>query len=387
MRNPRGLLGSMIALVAGCGVSGGESTDPGADFRVDEVATTSNGLPYFARGDLGKVAAPISDAARAPEALASLLPALSETLGAPAASLVATRSERDELGMTHVKYEQQKNGLRVVGGEMVVHVGAEGTVRSVNGSVRDRDLPSQASIAAEAAAQVAVKGTVDPVEAKRSELVYVVSNLDGELYLAWEVDVRGVGGTMVNDLVYVDALGGQIVDRHPQMFSLKNRVIKNGGGGAFPVAGAPTIGTEGAPPTDPVGVAAYNNTGLTYDCYKALYNRDSYNNGGATLTSQIHVVFQVSATQTTPNNAVWSAQDQMMAYGDGDGVQMKQLAYGFDVTAHELTHAVTSSTANLVYSQESGALNEAMSDIMGAVCEAWRDKAVSANTWLVGEEI
>lgn len=354
--------------------------------QVDQVEVASDGSPYFMRGALGQAAVPLVDnsVARAAQALAGVMPAISEALGVPAADLVAVRAERDELGMTHVRMAQQKNGLRVVGGDVIVHVDADGAVRTVNGTPRDRALTAVPSFAADEAAQLAVKATPDPVDAVGSELTYVVSNRDGELYLAWEVAVTGA---MVDDLVYVDALTGAVVDRHPQLFTIKNRVVNNGNGGPFPVANAPVIGTEAAPPTDPVALAAFTNTGLTYDCYKTLYNRDSFNNLGATLTSQVHVVFPVSATATSPNNAVWSAQQQMMAYGDGDGVQMRQLAYALDVTAHELTHAVTSSTANLVYQNESGALNEAMSDIMASVCESWKAKAVTPNTWLVGEEI
>ena len=380
-------MGSMIGLAAGCGVTGGGASEPGSELRVDQVEVAADGLPYFMGGDLGRVA-PIDHVVRAQEAIAPVLPAIADALGVPAADLVATRTERDELGMTHVRLEQQKHGLRVIGGDVVLHVGTDGTVRTVNSTVRDRDLPATPSIAAAAAARLAVEATEDPADAVRSDLTYLVANSDGELYLAWEVEVKARDNALVHDLVYVDALTGRVVDRHPQVFTLKNRVIRNGAGGVFPVANATVVGTEGsAPATDPVALAAYNNTGITYDCYKTLYNRDSYNNLGATLTSQVHVVFATSPTTTSPNNAVWSPQAQMMAYGDGDNMLMRPLAYSLDVTAHELTHAVTSATANLVYANESGALNESMSDIMGAVCEAWNDKAVSADTWLVGEDI
>jgi uncharacterized protein (TIGR03382 family) len=387
MRNLRGLLGSLIGLAAGCGVIGSESDDSSKDFRVQQIEMADHGLPYFVRGDLGKVG-PIDDLAAAPQALAGVLPAIAEALGVSAADLVATRAERDELGMTHVRMAQQKNGLRVVGGDVIVHVGADGAVQSVNGTARDGALTSTPSISAEEATRIAVKASQESVAATRSELTYLVANGDGELYLAWEVIVRGRDGALVNDRVYVDALAGVVIERHPRIYTAKNRVIKNGGGGVFPVATAPTIGTEGAPPTDPVALAAYNNTGLTYDCYKTLYNRDSYNAAGAILTSQVHVVFPTGGNPpTSPNNAVWSPDDAMMAYGDGDGTSMKPLAYSLDVTAHELTHAVTSATADLVYLNESGALNESLSDIMGAVCEAWADRTVTADTWLVGEDI
>jgi Zn-dependent metalloprotease len=280
--------------------------------------------------------------------------------------------------------KQQKNGLPVISGDVIVHIDRAGVVRSANGSLADRALPSTPTLSSREAARVAVQSTERGVAAAAPELTYLVSNRDGQLYLTWQTKVTGA---MVSDLVYVDALTGLVVDRHPQLFTIKNRSIRNGNGGVFPVANAPVVGTENAPPTEAIALAAYNNTGTTYDCYKTLFNRDSYNNAGATLNSQVHVVFDFGGGQTTPNNAVWAADVGSMAYGDGDGTQMKQLALALDVTAHELTHAVTSATADLVYQNESGALNEGMSDIMAAVCEAWRDKAVSAKTWLVGEEI
>ncbi|RYZ15886.1 MAG: peptidase, partial [Myxococcaceae bacterium] len=64
------------------------------------------------------------------------------------------------------------------------------------------------------------------------------------------------------------------------------------------------------------------------------------------------------------------------------------LANSLDVTAHELTHAVTSSESNLTYSGESGGLNESFSDIFGAVCEWYgKGKVIDANTWIVGDDV
>jgi Zn-dependent metalloprotease len=364
----------------GCGVTSESSTE----FHADHAAANNDGTPYFVRGALGQVGTMIDTPASAQRALADMLPAIATALGAPSAELLAVRSERDELGMTHVRMVQQKDGRRVVGGDVIVQIDRGGTVRTINGTIRERGLPTAPSITAEEATRLATEATDEASGTGRSELTYLVSNRDGELYLAWEIEVTGA---LMNDLVYVDAITGNVVDRHPQVFTIKSRVIRNGNGGVFPVANAPIIGSEATPPTDVVALAAFTNTGLTYDCYKTLYNRDSYDNAGAVMNSQVHVVFPTPNGGTSPNNAVWYAPDATMAYGDGDGTTMKQLAYSLDVTAHELTHAVTTATANLIYQNESGALNEAMSDIMGAVCEAWNTKSVTANTWMVGEDI
>jgi hypothetical protein len=85
-------------------------------------------------------------------------------------------------------------------------------------------------------------------------------------------------------------------------------------------------------------------------------------------------------------NAFWNGSQ--MVYGDGDGVQSGMLGRDLDVTVHELTHAVTSSESNLTYSNESGALNEGMSDIFAAVCESWtRSWSTDADVWKIGEDI
>lgn len=73
-----------------------------------------------------------------------------------------------------------------------------------------------------------------------------------------------------------------------------------------------------------------------------------------------------------------------MVYGDGDGQTFTYLSGALDVVAHELSHAVTEYTAGLIYQNESGAINEAISDIFGTVAEY----SVGSNfDWLVGEDI
>jgi vibriolysin len=85
-------------------------------------------------------------------------------------------------------------------------------------------------------------------------------------------------------------------------------------------------------------------------------------------------------------NAFWNGTQ--MVYGDGDNVTASNLANSLDVTAHELTHAVTDYESDLIYSGESGGLNESMSDIFGAVCEWYGDgKVVSQKLWLIGDDV
>ena len=368
---------AIIIIAASCTV-----TPTDQDLRVDRIELASDGMPYFVRGSLGSVAPQLDDAS----ALADALPAIGAMFRVEPTDLVATDLRHDQIGMTHVRYQQYANGLRVVGGDLVVHVAADGTVRSVSGTARGAGLPSPApAIAADAAADIARAATLDgAVDVTGSTLTYVLASSDGSAHLAWEVAVVG-RRVLLSDRVYVDAHAGTVVDRHPQVFTARNRTVFDGHGGTFPFVDNETqVGTETSAPSDMIAKAAFDNTGATYDCYQQLYQRDSYDGGGGTLRSLVHVSF-FTGQGSTPNNAAWTG-DQMV-YGDGDGTFMKPLALAFDVTAHELTHGVTSATANLTYQNESGALNEGMSDIMAAVCEARRDGGVNANTWLVGEEI
>ncbi|MEJ7862642.1 MAG: M4 family metallopeptidase, partial [Pyrinomonadaceae bacterium] len=84
------------------------------------------------------------------------------------------------------------------------------------------------------------------------------------------------------------------------------------------------------------------------------------------------------------NNAYWNGT--AMTYGDGDGTQFTPLVT-LDICGHEMTHGVTERTANLTYSGESGALNESMSDVFGAMVELRaRGGTITADTWKIGEQ-
>jgi thermolysin len=111
---------------------------------------------------------------------------------------------------------------------------------------------------------------------------------------------------------------------------------------------------------DGAAVDAHFYAGKTYDYYKSVFNRNSYDNKGAALKSTVHY-------GRNYNNAFWNGSQ--MVYGDGDGSTFIPLSGGLDVVAHELTHAVTDFSSDLIYQNESGALNESMSDIFGTLVE------------------
>lgn len=124
---------------------------------------------------------------------------------------------------------------------------------------------------------------------------------------------------------------------------------------------------------DQYATDAHLGTQKTYDYYFTKFNRNSIDNLGFKLLSYVHY-------STNYVNAFWDGN--RMTYGDGDATY-KPLT-SMDIAGHEVTHGLTSKTANLVYSYESGALNEGFSDIFGTAIEFYN--GVNAD-WLIGEDI
>ena len=115
---------------------------------------------------------------------------------------------------------------------------------------------------------------------------------------------------------------------------------------------------------------------MTYDYFKNIHLRNSYNNAGAKINSYVHY-------SSNYNNAYWDGS--RMTYGDGSGTGGFNALTSLDVAAHEIGHAVCSNTANLAYQKESGAMNEGFSDIWAACVEYFA--APTKQPWLIGEDI
>lgn len=126
---------------------------------------------------------------------------------------------------------------------------------------------------------------------------------------------------------------------------------------------------------DEVATDAHWGAEMTYDYFNLEHGRNSFDNNGAKILSYIHY-------SSNYNNAFWNGS--LMTYGDGDGTTFTPLT-ALDVCGHEIAHAVTTNTANLVYSYESGALNESFSDVFGQSIEIWA-RPTQWN-WKIGEDI
>ncbi len=135
---------------------------------------------------------------------------------------------------------------------------------------------------------------------------------------------------------------------------------------------------EGDPPTDDVAVnEAYDGAGATYDFFSEVFERNSIDDRGMRLDSTVHYDVQY-------DNAFWDGSQ--MVYGDGDGEIFDRFTKSIDVIGHELTHGVTQYEAGLVYRNQSGALNESMSDVFGSlVKQRVLNQTAEEADWIIGE--
>nr|WP_211193781.1 M4 family metallopeptidase [Pyxidicoccus fallax] len=346
-----------------------------------EVLGRQGEVPFFIKGDLGRLSASTGGQQKAGDAR--------QALGDIAAAfrlrgddLVLRRASTDAQGHQHLRYRQLLNGLPVVGSELVIHADAEGFIYAANGTARGgKAVSATPKVASDAALKAAELGSsaLRATASGAATLVYLFPEGSDEPRLAWQVRILGEReGMPADDLVYVDAERGGVVAVHPQLHSALNRRVYSANNGST------TPGTlrrsEGQAPTGDAHVDMnYDQLGVTYNCYQTLFGRDSYDNAGATLTSTVHY-------GTNYVNAYWDGTQ--MVYGDGNGVDSIELGKDLDVTVHELTHAVTDTESDLIYSGESGGLNESMSDIFAGVCESWqRGWATDADVFKVGEDV
>jgi Zn-dependent metalloprotease len=256
----------------------------------------------------------------------------------------------DALGQRHVRFEQVAGGVPVYDGLVTVHLarGADalkgftaGVSRSSSGAA------GRPSISADQARDVASAQVPDArlVQAPRLVVYTGVPLASRQATLAWAVDVTSTTRPD-RKLVFVDAASGRVADALDRTEFAKSRTVYDANGST--TSGSFARG-EGDPATGDRDVdGAYDFTGATYDYYASAFGRDSYDGAGAELVSFVHYGVGYE-------NAFWDGYE--MVYGDGFAVN--------DVTAHELTHAVTERTAGLEYQDQPGALNESISDQAG----------------------
>jgi Zn-dependent metalloprotease len=293
----------------------------------------------------------------------------------PAGELTINRVEDDALGMHHVRMEQRVDGRPVFGAQLIVHLTPHNQVVAVNGKFAPQaKVPANPALTlAQAYARARQDlsdsrnpGTTDDGRPKLRDSQLLVFNpalLDqgpNENHLAYRLMIDDPAMPAIW-IVFVDAVTGDTLFRYNNLETGRDRVI-------YDLDGSTTLpGTSCYTESGPVGtpsadcVDAFDFTGQTYDYFFTNFNRDGYDDAGATM--------KASVRYDNWANASWNGVQT--TFGPGWAVK--------DVVAHEWTHAVTEHTANLIYSFQSGALNESFSDVFSAM--------VDDDDWLEGEDL
>lgn len=338
----------------------------------------------------------------------------------PDQNLKVKSTEKDELGMTHVRFNQSVNGVNVEGAEVIVHFNKNNEIVSVNGrtnqTITADSVDTNASLSSDEALSVALASVSAPDELTyepTSELV--VLPFEGKNYTAYKVNVNFMGDEPGNWFVFVDAKTGEVIDQYNGLMHADEQTQKGAGKGVhgehrelhITQVKEPNAGTKFAladyshenlggivtydakndysfsndtvhmgnsaafiSDYDRAAVDAHYNSEKVYDYFLNEHGRNSLDGNGMAIISRVHY-------GNNYNNASWNGR--WMTYGDGDGKFMISLSAGLDVAAHEMTHGVISHSANLVYRNQSGALNESFADVFGAL--------VDDSDWEMGEDI
>ncbi|MDX3362657.1 M4 family metallopeptidase [Streptomyces jietaisiensis] len=324
---------------------------------------------------------------------------------------------KDADGTVHTRYDRTYAGLPVLGGDLVVHdKGNRTTVTKAHAArltVPSLSPKLSASGAADKAEAVSRGREVKGPEAESEPRLVIWAGGSGRSVLAWESEVRGVqeDGTPSELQVVVDATTGK-------RLLAAEKVHTGTGTGQF--VGEVPLGTtpsgSGYQLTDPdraghktydlnqrtsgtgtlftddndvwgdgtpsdrqtAGVDVAYGAAATWDFYKEVFDRNGIRNDGVAAYSRAHY-------GNNYVNAFWQDSCFCMTYGDGEGDNHPLTA--LDVAAHEMSHGVTASTAGLIYSGESGGLNEATSDIFAAAVEFHENLPADPGDYFVGEKI
>ncbi|MGQ0542267.1 MAG: M4 family metallopeptidase, partial [Blastocatellia bacterium] len=341
---------------------------------------------------------------------------------------IVKRVEIDELKMAHTHVQQLIDGVPVWEGEAIVHLKSDGELSLITDELKDSvAINTKSNLTPEEAVEFAkrmYRGSRFLTEEPRTELfIYRGEERD---HLAYRVEMPRIDGTEETAIpvIFIDAHTGEKVFEYNNLQTGSGNSLYSGtvtidtssSGGTFYMedlvrqmgtfnmnnTGNTTTGTGGTQSrytgTDDVwsataeraGVDAHYGARWTYDYFKNIHGRNGINgsNGPGTTAaganSGISLVSSRVHFGSNYNNAFW--YQNRMTYGDGNGTTFSPLVT-LDIAGHEMTHGVTQYSSNLTYANESGALNESMSDVFGAMVESYaRGGVVNGDTWKIGEQ-
>ncbi|MFI9762154.1 M4 family metallopeptidase [Streptomyces sp. NPDC051963] len=325
---------------------------------------------------------------------------------------------KDGNGTVHTRYERTYDGLPVLGGDLVVETAKSGATEGVVKATRAAVKPATTTAAvptakAEKQALAAAKAedakspdvnraprkvvwaaSGTPVLAYETvvggfqhdgtpqELHVITDATTGEKLYEWEAIETGTGNTVYSGTVTLTTTQSgstyNLTDGARGGHKTYNLNRGTSGTGTL-FSGPDDIWGNGTPSNlESAGADAHYGAQLTWDYYKNVHGRSGIRGDGVGAYSRVHY-------GNNYVNAFWSDSCFCMTYGDGSGNANPLTS--IDVAAHEMTHGLTSNTAGLNYSGESGGLNEATSDIFGSTVEFYANNSSDVGDYLIGEEI
>jgi Zn-dependent metalloprotease len=313
----------------------------------------------------------------------------------PASELQVSRTHALEPGLNAVRFQQVYHGVPVFGGDLTVHVDDSGAARVAIGEMApELNISTQPQIDASQAAAAAIEYVAkqygyDPAGLRAAApalWIYNPALLDyrgmNANRLVWRTEITAAARADRRELALVDAVtGGMALNFNQVDGALVRRIYDNNNNPALGLPGGSPVRIEGdAPIANTDADNAYDYGGATYNFYHNVHGRDSYDNAGATLVQTVR--YCPDAIDCPLANAFWNGTQ--MVYGEN-------YASGDDIVAHELTHAVTEHESGLFYWMQSGAINEALSDIWGEIVDLGytngQDNDTAGVRWQIGEDL
>lgn len=358
------------------------------------------------------------------------------TLGPSNSPLKLLKTETDSKGFTHNLYIQNIAGIDVENAVVKTHI-KSGLVKSASVFTKSTTLTDVTPVTTSAQAKTlslsAIGSTSEYTDAIfKIEAPKLIITFDAaqQAVLTWKVDVFGKAPARGRYYVYVNAKTGAIVKKISRQHKCGNPSVQTRYEGVKTINDNTITFTDGTfdalfddcrntcgsstqliktaymdyntgdapfyrklPGTNwlndlhhRIGFQVHYGLGKVYDYYKCNHGRNGFDNQNTEIVAITHWNTMDGVT-LDPDNAAWMGNG-LMVFGDGgdgfSGTQTVGSVTSMDVIGHEFTHGVTDNSAGLVYAGESGALNEAWSDILGTDFEFY---AKGTGNYTMAEEV
>ncbi|MER5729133.1 M4 family metallopeptidase [Streptomyces sp. NPDC002138] len=310
----------------------------------------------------------------------------------------------DPDGTTHTHYDRTIGGLPVLGGDLIVHQRPDGTRTTTDTAVPAALKAAAATATATAAAPALAPGpgarriiwaaTATPAVAWEtvtrtpradgtpSELHTVTDARTGAVLGSYDAVHAGTGNSQYSGSVPLGTtLSGSLYQLRDTLRGDQRTLdaLNQTTGGVLFTDADDVWGNGGPSSRQTAGVDVHYGTAVTWDFYRAVFNRKGIRGDGRGVVSRVHYGNNYA-------NAFWDSSCGCVSYGDGVPGSGKPFT-SLDIVGHELAHGLTASTAGLLSSGEPGALNEGTSDILGTAGEFFADNATDTADYYIGERV